>query len=107
MDKRITIWNFIQNVMILSIEPPDIPILGVHSIVFSNSYQILLTAGFENLVNLFQINPLYQDYTLIDKLKGDAGMVTAIEVIESTPVILTADDQGIIKLWDIRNCKCI
>lgn len=34
-------------------------------------------------------------------------MVTAIQCIEKTPMIMSADDTGIIKLWDIRTFKCI
>jgi len=33
-------------------------------------------------------------------------MVTAIELIQNTPIVLTADDGGNIKLWDIRSLKC-
>ena len=33
-------------------------------------------------------------------------MVTALEVIEKTPLVLTADDGGTIKIWDIRTLKC-
>ena len=33
-------------------------------------------------------------------------MVTAIELIPNTPIVLTADDGGNIKLWDIRSLKC-
>ena len=33
-------------------------------------------------------------------------MVTAIQVIEKTPMIVSADDTGIIKIWDIRTFKC-
>lgn len=34
-------------------------------------------------------------------------MVTAINCIEKTPVIMSADDSGVLKLWDIRTFKCI
>jgi hypothetical protein len=33
-------------------------------------------------------------------------MVTAIQCIEKTPLVVSADDTGVIKLWDIRNLKC-
>lgn len=34
-------------------------------------------------------------------------MVTALEVIEETPMVITADDSGTIKIWDIRSLKCL
>lgn len=75
--------------------------------VYSNSFQILLTAGFENDIYLLQIHPLYHEFSLVDKLVGHGALVTALEVIEGTPIVLSADDAGSIKLWDIRSCKCI
>ena len=33
-------------------------------------------------------------------------MITALEVIEKTPLVITADDGGTIKIWDIRSLKC-
>ena len=34
-------------------------------------------------------------------------MVTAVIVVEKTPMIVSADDCGNIKVWDIRTLKCI
>ena len=34
-------------------------------------------------------------------------MVTAVELVHNTPMLISADDFGIVKLWDIRNMKCI
>lgn len=34
-------------------------------------------------------------------------MITAIECIEKTHMVISADDTGIIKIWDIRTFKCI
>ena len=34
-------------------------------------------------------------------------MVTAIETIENTPMVISADDTGTIKVWDIRELRCI
>jgi hypothetical protein len=34
-------------------------------------------------------------------------MVTALDVIEDTPMVVTADDAGCIKIWDIRSLKCL
>lgn len=37
---------------------------------------------------------------------GHLHIVTAIECIEGTPMIITADDNGTIKTWDIRSFQC-
>ncbi len=85
----------------------ELPKAGIHSLVYSNTYSVLLTAGFENNVNIFIIHPLYNDSFLLGKLIGHTSMVTAVEVIEKTPMAITADDSGALKIWDIRSLICI
>ena len=69
---------------------------------YSTSYQILITAGFENTIQLYEINPYFHDATKKGKLIGHVSMVCAINVIENTPMVMSADDWGTIKIWDIR-----
>lgn len=30
-----------------------------------------------------------------------------MDVIENTPMVITGDDSGFIKVWDIRNMNCV
>ena len=34
-------------------------------------------------------------------------MLTAMTAIENSPMVVSADDCGVIKVWDIRTLKCI
>jgi len=34
-------------------------------------------------------------------------MITAVQVIEKTPMLVSADDIGTMKVWDIRQLRCI
>lgn len=104
LDKIITIWNFKQAQMIQVIE---IPRAGIHSLVYSHNYQVILSAGYENNINLFQINPVFYDTFQVGRLIGHTSMVTALNIIESTPMVVSADDFGAIKIWDIRTLNCI
>lgn len=65
---------------------------------FFSTYQVLVTAGYENSISVYYLNPTYLDHTLVQKLVGHNSMVTAVCVIESTPMIVSADDNGIIKV---------
>jgi WD40 repeat protein len=38
---------------------------------------------------------------------GHTSMVTALEMLQKSPVLVTADDSGTVKLWDVRTFKCI
>lgn len=104
LDRLIVIWDLQKRYFIVSI---DLSKGGIHSLAFFNTYQILVTAGYENNISIFKINPTFLDYDETGKLIGHNSMVTAICCIEKTPLILSADDNGAIKIWDVRNFKCV
>jgi WD40 repeat protein len=80
---------------------------GLHSLHFSTAYQVLVAAGYENTLSVFQINPFYFDVTLKGKLIGHEALVITFIPIDKTPMIISCDDKQKIKIWDIRNYKCI
>lgn len=51
---------------------------GIHSLVFFNTYQVLVTAGYENTISVYAIDSKYLDHSLVSKLIGHNSMVTAI-----------------------------
>lgn len=66
-----------------------------------------MTAGYENTISVYAIDSKYLDHSLVSKLIGHNSMVTAIQCIENSSMILSADDNGVIKAWDIRTFKCV
>ncbi|EGR28857.1 hypothetical protein IMG5_167660 [Ichthyophthirius multifiliis] len=103
-DKKITFCNLEKQQYLFMIE---LPTQGAQQMVFSNDFQILITSGYENNISLYNINAEHMEYTLVGKLEGHIQLISCIQVIENTPIIVSSDDQGLIKLWDIRNQKCI
>jgi WD40 repeat protein len=79
---------------------------GVHQIQFFQGYQVLLIAGYENSIPVFSITPRFYDLTVIGRLVGHLSIVTAISCLEGTPMVISADDNGCIKTWDIRSLQC-
>jgi WD40 repeat protein len=79
---------------------------GVHQMRFLNAYQVLVVAGYENSIPVFNITPKYYDVNVVGRLVGHVSIVTALEVMEGTSMILSADDTGCIKTWDIRSFQC-
>jgi len=104
LDKIITIWNISKRMCLTHL---NLTQGGIHSMVFSNTYQVLITAGYENTVKIWSINPRFLDHSLIGRLVGHPSMVTAIEVVEKSPMAISADDSGNIKVWDLRNLTCL
>lgn len=79
---------------------------GVHQIKFFKDYRVLLVAGYENNIPILQISAKHTEIDIKGKLAGHLSLITAIECVESTPMVISADDSGCIKIWDIRSLKC-
>lgn len=43
---------------------------GLHSLYFSSEYQVLIAAGYENTMSVFEIDPVYFDATLKGQFIG-------------------------------------
>jgi WD40 repeat protein len=66
-DKKITVWKYHKEQIVLTI---DCPTGGVHSICYFETYQILISAGFENKIRLYSINPEFYDAISVGRLVG-------------------------------------
>ena len=63
----------------------------------------MVTAGYQNAISIFNISSEYLDYSLVGKLIGHNAMVTAICPVEGSPMVVSADDLGVIKgFFDIE-----
>lgn len=80
---------------------------GVHQMKFFASYQVLLVAGYENTIPIFSVTPKYYDMNILGRLVGHLSLVSAIEVIEGSPMVISGDDNGCLKLWDVRTFHCL
>ena len=80
---------------------------GIKDIKFFNTYQSLLVSGYDNVIPIFKITPKHNDLNLVGKLKGHLSYVVALEVIEGTPMVISADGTPVIRTWDIRKFQCL
>ncbi|KAL4463948.1 hypothetical protein ABPG74_005885 [Tetrahymena malaccensis] len=104
LDKKVTVWDLEKENIIFTI---DLGHAGIHHLLYHYQYQCLITSGFENSINVYSVNPQYLDYDALGKLVGHNSMVTAVQIIDKTPMVVSADDMGNIKIWDIRSLKCL
>lgn len=51
---------------------------------------------------MYSINDQCNDYALLGSLLGHLSIVTAIQCIEHTPMVISADDRGNIKVINSR-----
>lgn len=80
---------------------------GVHGMLFSYDYQILITCGYSTDISLFEIHPHFFDHTLIGKLSGHSAMLSSITMMGTTPVLCSSDVLGTIRLWNIKTFQCV
>lgn len=102
-EKFVYVYNLEKEQRVITL---DIKMGGVHSLCFFEDYQVLLAAGYENTIPVFQLSPHYLDLDIVGRLVGHLTLITAISALEGTPMVFTADDTGVIKCWDIRKFTC-
>jgi WD40 repeat protein len=102
-NKFITIYSLIKNHEIMKI---NVKFSGINMIKFFESYQVLMIAGYEHNIPVFRINPEYHDLDLVGRLIGHTSIITAILPVENSPLVISCDDLGVIKTWDIRKFQC-
>jgi WD40 repeat protein len=102
-NKTIQIWNLQKQKLLLTI---DMLNGNMHNLVFNDQFQLILTSGFQKEVLLFQIDHKNEESNSVGKLIGHQGMVTCIQCIRNTSMVVTSDDQGYVKVWDIKKLTC-
>lgn len=50
----------------------------LHQVIFFKTYQMIITCGYDNHINLYQLHKKYNDGDLMGKLEGHTSLVTAI-----------------------------
>lgn len=80
---------------------------GFNIMKYFESYQTLLVSGYENVVKVFTFTPGFSEINIAGRLVGHVGIIEGISVIHETAMVVTADDKGTAKVWDIRKLTCI
>ncbi|CAI2359758.1 unnamed protein product [Moneuplotes crassus] len=101
LDKLIILWDIVKRHAVQEIK---LDTVSVHSLAYSVDFRVMFSAGYENHINIWSFER--SDCYHMDQLGGHNAQVTAIEVIKDTPLLISADEIGFIKTWDIRNLSC-
>lgn len=80
---------------------------GLHTLWFSTEYQVLLAAGYDSTMSIYEIDPTYFDATLKGKLIGHESLIVTFIAIDDTPMVVSCDDRQKLKVWDLRSYKCL
>ena len=102
LKQQLVFWNLALRVWIKII---NLDSVSIHSMCFIPDYKLLATASFGNNVILWRF--IDQDISKCGELIGHTSQVAAVDYLLDAPVVITWDDLGVIKTWDIRNGLCI
>lgn len=99
-DKTVSIWDAYTNQQLLKLYGHKKGIVGMD---YAADYRLLVTAGFEHDACMW--SPFVS--SCVFRLKGHHAPLVGCQAVKHTPEVITADQSGIIKIWDIRNFQCI
>ena len=80
---------------------------GVACMAYSHLQGFVVTQGFAKTTTVWVGTAGGNSFQLFDGLNPHLANVVAVEVVDDLNQILTADSNGLIKIWDIRKNTCL
>lgn len=68
---------------------------------------MIITAGYHNMLEVFEVENKTFSINLKKELKGHSSIVTCVSDIKNTNFILSGDDSGEVRIWELNFMKCI
>jgi WD40 repeat protein len=99
-DRKVILWDMI------STTPRRIygnHTKGVLSLAFNQEYRLLFSAGFDH--DIYVWNPYIDSVAFT--IEGHNSSLVGVKVIPDSPQVISADIDGWVKIWDIRNLSCV
>lgn len=100
LDTTIGVWDTYTNAAIHKLKGHR---KGVFSLSYNSDFRLLASCGFDH--DAFVWSPFVN--SLVYKLKGHHASLVGVQNVADAPEIITADEDGVFKLWDIRTFQCL
>jgi len=100
MDCLISLWDLQTGKHKRSLEGHS---KGVCCLSYSPEYRFLASGGFDFDVIVW--NPYVEH--LILRLPGHNNSICGVQIIANSPQLVTADKDGVFRVWDVRNFACV
>lgn len=102
LDKQLLFWNLDMKTLVRKIKVKSV---SIHALAYLHDFQVLAAASFANTIQLWSF--IDQDIISVGTLVGHSGQVTSIQSLVDTPLLISADELGMIKTWDVRTQKWV
>lgn len=100
LDTSIGVWDTYTNSIIHKLRGHR---KGVFGLSYNPDYRLLVSCGFDH--DAFVWSPFVN--SLVYKLKGHRASLVSCQSVEDSPEVITADEGGVFKVWDIRTFQCV
>lgn len=100
MDATISVWDTYTNYELFKLRGHR---KGIFSLSYNPDYRLLVSCGFDHDAMVW--SPFVR--SLVFRLKGHHASLIGCHCVENSPEIITADIEGVFKLWDVRNFQCV
>mgnify|MGYP003384901659 CR=1 FL=1 len=100
LDMTIGVWDTYTNTVIHKLKGHR---KGVFSMSYNPDFRLLVSSGFDHDALVW--SPFVN--SLVYKLKGHHSSLVGCQCVENSPELITADEAGVFKLWDVRTFQCI
>lgn len=100
LDQKVILWDMIKGTPRRVYSEHS---KGVLSLAFNTEYRLLFSAGFDH--NICVWNPYIN--TVAFTIEGHNSSLVGVRVIPDSPQVISADIEGWVKIWDIRNLSCV
>ena len=100
LDTTIGVWDTYTNTIIHRLRGHK---KGVFDMSYNPDYRLLFSCGFDH--DAFVWSPFVN--SLVFKLKGHHASLVGCQSIDNSPEVITADEDGVFKLWDVRTFQCV
>jgi len=80
---------------------------GVFSLAWNSAYHFLVSAGFEHEALVWVSHIRATPFRLRDQRRPHQHSLVEVQAVPNSPQVITADNKGMIKIWDIRTFQCL
>lgn len=107
-DKKIIVWSPTKHEVFVVIDIPS-KHASAHTVAFSARLQMIFSVGFDQETMIWQLDEVNEDYNKIGSITiSEAGStVSTMEVFDEYGLLVSLDDLGIMRCWDIENWNIV
>ena len=100
LDTTISVWDILTGARRQLLQGHK---MGVTSVAYHDQRRLLFSAGFDHEALVW--SPFTP--TVLFKLKGHGSPLVGVEVVPDSNQVVTADTDGLYKIWDVRTFQCV